>query len=106
MSNHTDFSDIEKDLLGDDEYEQELKEKFDRKLYVSNFLENQKEANRSKFGLGMLSDYSKDPEAYQYINSIIKDGSGMLIPFAVTGLFATITYPRYVRFVKRRFGLK
>jgi hypothetical protein len=53
------LKDLEKELIGDtDAYDQEVKEKFERKLLVGNLLESSSQARISKVGGEMLSAQS------------------------------------------------
>ena len=51
-----DLKEAEKEFLqGEDAYQREIQDKMDRRLLISNFLENKQQAQASKYGGEMLA---------------------------------------------------
>ena len=116
--NSRDLGELEDELFaaddnGVDTYAKEVREKTERKLIVSNFLESKEQSRISRFGGQMLSASGKGEDQGDIAGS---QGLSMLgfrenflklvMPAAATMFCGTFTYPIAVRVARRVFGLR
>ena len=101
---------LEEELAREDEYDRELRAKFARHLYVSNFLESSAQGRVSQVAGEMLSQPTTEQATaskssrvlHRFKNNFLQ----VLVPFTSAVLVSTVTYPLAVRFVKRAFGFR
>ncbi|TNV75803.1 hypothetical protein FGO68_gene10144 [Halteria grandinella] len=109
-----DFEELESDLLKDNEsYEKNLKEKMQKRMYVSNFLESKDQAKVSGMGGAMFMQRAESKqevksEGNPLIRTYMRNLSQVMVPIFVTALCGTVTYPIAVRIArsKRLFKLR
>jgi hypothetical protein len=78
------FEELEKEMIGEDPYERELREKYERTLYMSNYLENREQKKKSVLGLPMLTDFvNNQTQGQRFIDVITKNFMCVLVPFGI-----------------------
>ncbi|CAI2372622.1 unnamed protein product [Moneuplotes crassus] len=101
-----DVKDLEDELLGENEYEREIRAKYDNRLYTSNYLQNKTQTKKASFGLPTFSSSNESSIQKDVLKMYLNRVCCFLLPIGVTGLSATFTYPIAVRLVKSLFKIR
>ena len=104
------MQELENELFADegDKYAQHIKEKTDRKLIISNFLESKDQSKVSKLGGQTLAGSSEDesPAESVFVRGIKENFQKVVFPGMITMLCGTFTYPVAVRVARKIFRLR
>ena len=105
-----DFSELESEFLHQDAYADEMKQKMDRRMLVSNFLESKEQSKQSKFGGEMMAETKTLKSNYFFkndlINNLALNFTYFAAPLFCTAMIGTITYPIAVRISKKVFKFR
>ena len=104
-----DLEELEAELFQEeDAYVKEVKEKTERKMLTTNFLESKDQSKVSRLGGASLSANVefKDNGSSNVITKFVDNSSKFLLPITITMLCGTVTYPIAVRIARRIFRLR
>ena len=105
-----DLEEAEAELFNEDDiYVKGLKEKTDRKKFVSNFLETGEQSKVSSLGGATLSSSSyltDEDKTAKVLTKFAGNAGSLILPIAVTMLCGTVTYPIAVRIARKVFKLR
>ena len=111
-SGSQDFEDLESTVLkpGEDAYAVSIKDKQNRRMYVSNFLESKEQSQMSAMGGQMFANKVEGAPSEDRSNTVMKQFlrniKNVMVPVFVTAMAGTITYPIAVRVARSKYLFK